>query len=204
MFSRGQEAAVFELLIAVILMGFVILVGMNALDSLNKQKCEGELNQQLNSLKHAIEIASAGKSRQDIVLEFPSCFPSSKSVLKIKNSNQEFECTSVCKEKRNNCKILDFKSYETAFNKELAENDPTALPKYTIYSNRVCLDINPVTDFSSGDECADDKPKKFISGSWTEEDFIEPGRYLLVNASDFFASSPKVCVYEYDPNASDS
>jgi type II secretory pathway pseudopilin PulG len=185
---KGQEAAVFELLIAVILMGFVIIVGMSALDSLNKQKAEGELSQNLNELKHAIEIASAGRNQQEIVISFPNTFPSNKSVLRLINSDKKFECTNICKEQRTHCMFLDFKLYDSVV------FDYLSPPTYVMYSKRICLDINPFTDFTGS---SDDKRSGFNLISWGDEEKIIPGRYLLVNSSDFFTAVPKVNVYEY-------
>ncbi len=195
MFSRGQEAAVFELLIAVILMGFVILVGMSALQSLNEQKCEGELNQMLNDLKHAVELSSSGRSRQNVEVRFPSCFPPTKSILKLNSDLTEKECSFVCKEKRTDCIVLDFRSFD-----HVVTSDSSSSKKGIVFSKRVCLDMNPFTDFSGSIEDVSSTPNNYSLVSWSEDKPIVPGNYLLVNSSNFFSSTPSVNVYVYDPN----
>ena len=41
--NKGQEEAPFELLIAVIVMGFVIVMGINAIFTLNREQCQGDI-----------------------------------------------------------------------------------------------------------------------------------------------------------------
>jgi hypothetical protein len=50
----GQEAAPFELLIAVIVMGFVIFAGMSAMEQLWLQKCYGTTDAKLEEMKASL------------------------------------------------------------------------------------------------------------------------------------------------------
>ena len=69
--EKGQEAAPFELLIAVILMGFVIVVGIYATQQLEKQKCFQESNKKMEELKEAMEIVSKGKGQHTFSFVLP-------------------------------------------------------------------------------------------------------------------------------------
>jgi hypothetical protein len=196
MLSRGQEAAPFEVLIAVVLMGFVILVGLNAVNTLNQEKCEGELAYKLNELKHAIEVSSAGRSRKEVNIDFPSCFPGNRSYLTLEFVDDSFVCSAFCEGKRSRCMLLKFFVYES----KLSFNPDTDAMIAAEYTKTTCLDINPITEFTGSDCGSIEVPEGFCSTNfWGEssQDLIPEGRYLLVNSSEFFGSVPKVCVYEF-------
>ena len=64
--NKGQESAPFELLISVIIMGFVIFVGLIAMNQLNEQKCINETKAKLEEMKTKIETVVTERSPQQI------------------------------------------------------------------------------------------------------------------------------------------
>ena len=62
--QKGQEAAPFELLIAVITMTFVIVVGLNAMSTLLRAQCEGKIDQNMEELKTALETVAKGEGKK--------------------------------------------------------------------------------------------------------------------------------------------
>jgi hypothetical protein len=191
--SRGQEAAPFEVLIAVILMGFVVLVGLNSMNMLSEQKQAGELRALLNELKYKVELAASGQSRESVSVFFPSGYSkricdgdvkSSCSRLAILYSGDSSFCSNLCPGHHAQCKFIQFKS--------VPQNGIPYPP------HSVCLMINPLTSFSESG-CTSPDDDKFEAVNWDDSDNVKPieeGRYLLVNESGLYDSTSKVCVYK--------
>ncbi len=105
---KGQESAPFELLIAVIIMGFVIFVGMNAMKELSLQKCKGETESKLESLKTALQIVVTQKSPQSISYNTSSCFNPDKEITKLVEKTDPLVCANYCGVAKNVCTILQY------------------------------------------------------------------------------------------------
>src|SRR3989344_4658042 len=132
MFSqRGQESAPFELLIAMILVAFVILVGFNALNRLNFEICKGNVNSDLEQIRTAIETVVKNKSQSQASFELPSCFKEDESKLRILCSEDPAYCSAYCGGGVQSCKVLTF------YNPE--------------FSDTKCLRVSQVTTFPSDD-----------------------------------------------------
>ena len=191
MFSgKGQESAPFELLIAIIVMTFVIIVGFNALNSLNKETCEGTLDQNLEQIKTAIESVVKNQSTSNVSFSLPSCFSEQESSLRILEKNSEAYCSSVCGGSLAECTVLEFSNPH--------------------YSNIKCLRISSATNFPEGEPCdtqilegGSDRYeivnwKAVYTGQDIEEGFlgtIPEGQYTLVKQHNLFSSAPEICVY---------
>lgn len=189
---KGQESAPFELLIAVIVMTFVILVGFNALDRLQTETCKGELNQDMENIKSSIEAVVKNKSKANVSFELPGCFNENESQLRIIERDSVDYCSAVCGGSISSCTVLQFSN-----------------PYHT---NTKCLRISSATNFPQGQPCNADLLEgdysihdwKSISGGITgdaddgsiQAGTITPGRYTLIRQSNLFTSAPVICVYK--------
>ncbi|PIN84975.1 MAG: hypothetical protein COV47_04640 [Candidatus Diapherotrites archaeon CG11_big_fil_rev_8_21_14_0_20_37_9] len=177
MFSqRGQESAPFEVLIAVILMGFVIVVGLQAIQVLNKTSCEGNITKNIVDIKTGIETVVKNKSKVNISYERSSCFPENETTLEIKSRDDQIFCSSICGGSLSQCTVLIFSS-------------PT-------FSDVRCLSISSATTFPEGGQCNPDLlGGNFEVVTWTDKP-IEPGTYTLIKQSNLFSDTPIVCVFK--------
>lgn len=176
---RGQEAAPFELLVAVIIMGFVIFVGLQAMDQLNKEKCYNEINAKLEEMKTKLETVVTERSPQQITFNLSSCFNPRDERIKIKDYSEPALCAEWCGATRNLCTLMEYYySGEAGF------------------SMRKCLNISPDTVFpysatGTGTGCqvrADEELVDF-------RDEIAQGHYLLVNKTSVTSTYPTICAY---------
>lgn len=176
--QRGQESAVFELLIAIIVMGFVIVIGANALGTLQQKTCEGTMSQNLEDLRSAIESVVKTKGKAQVRYELPNCFKQNESSLRILERQSATFCSAICEGTLKECTVLQFTSPE--------------------YSESKCLHISSATNFPDGDPCN----KGLLQGgtynivNWRANDGIKPGNYILMREPSLFLKSPVVCVYQ--------
>ncbi|MAG22342.1 MAG: hypothetical protein CL943_03515 [Candidatus Diapherotrites archaeon] len=178
--KKGQEAAPFELLIAVIVMGFVIFVGMQAMERLYIQKCFGTTDAKLEEMKTILEVAVDQKSPQSINFRLSGCFNEEDELMKITDWDEPSFCADFCGSPKKLCTLLEY-SYS-------GKNS---------FSVRKCLNIPPDTVFPSqsfaGAKCRDREDT-----SYELQDFdvrIPQGDYLLTNATLATDTFPTICAY---------
>ena len=178
--QRGQESAPFELLIAMVLMGFVIVVGFNALDRLNFEICKGNMNQGMEQIRGAIETVVKNKSKADVSFELPNCFREEESKLRILDSEDEAYCSTYCGGGVRSCKVLSFYN--------------------PLFSDTKCLRVSQATTFPREAPC---NPQVFGEAGdyeiadWQDQDSgIRTGRYTLKAEFNLFSKTPEVCVYQ--------
>lgn len=174
--QKGQESAVFELLIAIIVMGFVIVIGFNALTTLEEKTCEGTLNQNLEDVRSAIEEVVKTKSKVNVSFSLPTCYPQKESSLKIIDRDSIQFCSAICEGSVRQCTILSFSSPE--------------------YTTSKCLRISSATNFVDSSSC----DASILDGSYEAVDWkgvngITPGDYTLIRESSIFSQAPVICVY---------
>lgn len=180
--ARGQESAPFELLIAIIVMSFVIVIGFNALDLLNNRTCEGTLNQNMEEIKTAIELVAKNKSKANIDFGLPNCYNDKESKLRIIERQESSYCSAHCGGSLDQCTVLQFSSY-----------DPS-------YTETKCLSISLGTSFPVEnppcDKQALGQPDRYETTDLKNEGVgILPGTYTLIKQSDLLSGSPQICAY---------
>ena len=187
---KGQESAPFELLIAVILMGFVLLVGYNAITKLREQQCASIIDSELNELARNLENAAAGKGSSQFQFSLGDCgskvsncdqfstLASTEDVqcVQLVDSVDPYICSNFCSSARDACTLATFKS-----------------ARYNTQTR--CVDISPSTVFPSdaGNQCLDRTADGYKLLDLTTE--ISQGTYSLVKASNLTAAQPIVCAY---------
>lgn len=188
--QRAQESAPFELLIAVILMGFVLFAGFQAMEHLREQTCANTINAALENMARNLQNVATGKGNPQINFSFDNCsakindcenfstLSSTTDIMCIQliDSTDPNVCSSYCSSARSICSLLQYKGKNDTFTK--------------------CVDISPSTVFPTGvsAQC----PNRSADG-WELQDFsgetIQQGTYSFLKASDLTATVPIVCAY---------
>ncbi len=178
---HGQESAPFELLVAVVVMTFVLLIGVRAMDELSKVKCKGEIEAELEELKTAIQTVATARGKQTFGLSIPPCFESEETTLAIRARDDPRVCAQYCGGGQTLCTLLVFNAA-------------------TQYASWKCLKISPNTIFATtSSTCPPDEPGRgYTAVDLKGEQGIENGDYVLVGKFDVTSSVPVVCAYRHD------
>ena len=180
--EKAQAAAPFELLVAVVIMSFVMVVGYVVLDDVNTQVCLNSVDKEMTEFKSAIEDSVARMSSKPITFRPQgACFSTKKAMLEIYDEKTRGVCASICGVATDSCYILKFTS-------DLAG----AL-------KRKCLNLPDFTTFqdATSDYCKDE----VLSG--TGYSVINPtvkgeflaGNYVIRNVSPAGHAWPLICVW---------
>jgi len=185
---KGQEEAPFELLIAVIVMGFVIVMGINAIFTLNREQCQGDIEKQMESIKSSLEIAARGEGSQNIYYSLPSCFGEKESKLQITERDDPQSCSYYCGGNSYNCILLSFASPTYNSLKCLKLSNAITFPeRNTNNSPPICNVLPSVADHQPGEPY-------FEPIDW-REGAIPQGRYTLMKEINLYTSQPMICAY---------
>jgi type II secretory pathway pseudopilin PulG len=190
MHSKGQESAPFELLIAVILMGFVLLVGYNAIQQITAQRCASITDAQLSQMAQKLENTASGKGSSQFQFSMGECAAkvqdctqfsanaSTKDIqcIRLVDSVDPLICSNYCSSARDACTLVAFDSAK-------------------ISSAKKCVDISPSTVFPStpGSQCPDRSSDGYRLVDLKQE--IKQGNYSFVKASTLTSAQPIVCAY---------
>jgi len=181
--QRGQEAAPFELLVAVIIMTFVILLGYRALEQVSEIKCKGEAEGELEKMKTTLENIVKQKGKENLSFYAPVCAQEKETRIRIRGFEDERICAAFCGGSRRSCTIL---SYST--------------PKFSLNK---CLRISINTTFGSGETCTGQEvsnPEQFEAMDLKGDAGVENGSYILVSKFDLTGSYPIICAYKRKGN----
>jgi hypothetical protein len=177
---RAQASAPFELMVAVIIMSFVMVVGYVVLSNVNEQVCLNSVDREMTEFKLAMEDSVSRMS--SIPLTFHpegSCFSSKKSKLLIYNEETASVCSAVCGFAADKCYIMKFSSDNA------------------VSTKRKCLNLPSFTSFIVDSQCGD----QVLTGSGfspinpTIEGSFLPGSYVIRNISPAGNAFPLICVY---------
>lgn len=170
--QKGQEEAPFELLIAVILMGFVLFMGFMLTEQVKVSDCQGRTDQALEGLKAKIQTVAAQRGKQNLSFKLPGCFSEKGEELIIKKVEQKQTCINFCGGASDRCLMLFYDAEEI-----------TPIMK--------CLQISYLTRFPTGVPCTDIQDYRAVD--FYEE--IPGGNYTLINKQDPTTDIPNVCAY---------
>ncbi|MFH1224842.1 MAG: hypothetical protein V1676_03485 [Candidatus Diapherotrites archaeon] len=183
----GQEAAPFELLVAVIVMTFVIGAGLVAINYLNQEKCKGEADSSVENMKTAIETVAKSQGHASVSFTIPGCFRASTdrgcsyssdpegAKLCIRHMDDETVCSHYCGGSSRSCYLLMFSSAN--------------------YHSVRCLRISSMTNFLADAPCDPAQPGEgWVLENWGSES-IREGQYKLLNPFGLDADAPIVCPY---------
>lgn len=97
--NKGQASAPFEVLVAIILMGFVILAGTWALSNLSENTCLGNKRQKMGELKEGIKEVVLGYTELTYKLinfQVTPCFNQKYEYITLKTYADTTRCNAYC------------------------------------------------------------------------------------------------------------
>jgi len=112
LFSKGQEEAPFQLLVAVILMTFVIIVGLRAIEQAEEQKCFYDTEKSMNDLRTAIERTTQNKTPSIVRFNPPGCSDEEQFV--VLKTDYENLCKRTCMNASSVCVLLRYSTSQTS------------------------------------------------------------------------------------------
>ncbi len=181
--SQGQESAPFEVLVAVVIMGFVLFMAFQAINIVVEEQCKAKLRNEMVKFKQAIQDAVKGNSVSTSFLP-ELCFKKPSRLL-IQPVTEGSICGSICGKQLSECLLFTFR----------AENHAEALcmeatPVFTNF-----LDISPCDVGRSGYELVNLKnpPTETVDGETRR--LIPGGSYVIENVTQRSGSVPNLCVY---------
>lgn len=167
---RGQQSAPFEVLIAVILMGFVLAIGLNVTQQLSENECYQKNNLALNNFKYALEQSSSGTNKTN--LDLHSCDNRQVQKLTLKTITNPNQCEAQCAGAQGACVILQLTN--------------PAISK--------CVHIAPQTNFPDvANNCLEQESFRLVD--LKNVDSIPSGVYQFTpaNAGSIGDSTPIIC-----------
>lgn len=176
--NRAQSSSPFELLVAVTIMIFVILIGTQAMAKLDEAKCQHELEKNMQNFKFALEkIVDPGTPAQ-LSFNPPSCYKGEKITLVQHTGASEHLCSMLCEEPRSECVTLEY----------VSEGGPGI---------RMCVKIPITTYFEQADNCADptDLALGYSIKTIDYDDPISKGIYFFRNKTMLGEAFQRLCVY---------
>ncbi len=176
--NKGQSDTVFEVLISVILLGFVLTAGAFAMTSLSNTKCSKTIDLSLLELKRYIEDgANSPLISTKFSVQTPNCFGTDYNILLMKVSDPRL-CSSYCPGSSSNCYLLRYtnnkdKASQTRFN---------------------CVNISPSINIGTSSEA----PEGYSIVPTIESDLeLKNGMYIIKNNTFGSASgTPKIYFYK--------
>jgi hypothetical protein len=171
--QRGQEEAPFELLIAVIIMGFVIFLGLQAINYVSEEQCKQQIKYSANQLKTVLQDVVAGNAK-NLPFDPPRCFTPVKGVeeMKFVIVKDALQCSRLCGGSKGMCFVFSYFSEE--------------------YNYNLCLEtVSPQTTFYEGAPC--DDLQRYVPVNL--KDSISRGSYEFINKSSSVDAFPKICAY---------
>ncbi|MBS3061439.1 MAG: hypothetical protein J4215_02545 [Candidatus Diapherotrites archaeon] len=169
--NRGQESAPFEVLISVIIMGFVIVIAFTAMNVLMEEQCKAEIKRSGSELKSKVQEVVKGTDTQ---LNFfpPGCFDQKKESIKLRVLNSEPLCNYYCGGTKRECLLFEYDAVD--------------------WRELICLESASVlTQFLTSSPCQDRDGYKLVNF----KDSIPRGAYTLVNKSGNNSAFPNICAY---------
>jgi hypothetical protein len=181
--EKAQANSPFELLVAIIIMGFVIIIGAQMIASTNDQVCLAGVEKAMDTFKLKLEdTASFRTSNQfDFRPVNNSCYNENKSVMKIEViKGDSRRCGIICDRAIDSCFVMTFNSPDIAGGfKQKCLN----LPVYTSF----------VSDSSSCPSTGN--LHGFLPIDPTSNDILLSGVYVLRNVAPAGKTYPEICVY---------
>ncbi|MEW6295791.1 MAG: hypothetical protein AB1467_05900 [Candidatus Diapherotrites archaeon] len=171
----GQEEAPFELLVAVILMTFVILIGLYAMTEASNRKCLQEKNKDLDNLAAKIQEVANNETIAAAPLSFIASQCGKNEEIKIISSIEAIQCR-VCPGSLKSCLLLNYRSDAG-------------------YIENKCLNISQATYFDSGDKGCPAKIGDYDLVDLNPENEIERGLYKLEFNQKSTENFPVICAY---------
>jgi len=183
--AKGQESAPFELLVAVIIMGFVIFIGTSVMQQVNCEKCKGETNSKLDRMATALQNADeSGRIQPNVSFFLSGCFNQDEEKIWIEDEDKQMVCAAYCGAEKQLCTLLKYYG--------------NGCGGFSIIK---CLQISPEADFPSisGGRCEDREGMQLVNFEDRDEPIAtggnKQGNYLLWNKTGQGDTYSTICAY---------
>jgi hypothetical protein len=181
--SRAQVNSPFELLVAIIIMGFVIIIGSQMISATNDQVCLANVEKAM--AEFVIKLEDTASFRTSNKIDFRpvtnNCYTESKAIMKIDVIRDDARlCSAACGRAVNSCFIMTFQSPEIAngFKRKCLN-----LPIYTSF-------VEGTTDCPTTETALQSYDPITPTGG-----NIVSGSYILRNVAPAGQTYPKICTY---------
>ena len=181
--KRGQVSAPFEVLVAVVLMGFVIVAGSFALSNLSQNVCIGNKRADLSNFKEALRDVVLGSDLviRNINFQTKACFNERFESIQLNTYSDPSRCTAYCGG-GTTCMLLEYIYEDTDKFIRMQPIDP------------ICMDLTTSIEFGIDSECLDTEETLWeaIDPSRTS---IRPGVYKAFKHSTTIGTGvQKICL----------
>jgi uncharacterized protein (UPF0333 family) len=177
--SKAQASAPFELLVAVIIMTFVIIVGTQMLNQVNSQVCLNHVESSMGDFVNYLEETANNKTTSKFSFRPESiCFNQSQHIMKIVRERDVKVCSAKCGIPQDTCYIMIFYTPDVALG---TEEKCINLPVYTNFetNDAICKTIDDLEGYSVV----------------TPSEKIPFGSYVLKNVAKVGETWPNICFY---------
>jgi hypothetical protein len=177
MSQKAQVSAPFELFVAIIIMGFVVVIGSQMLIAANQQVCMNSVDKEMTTFKLYLEDTANRKSSSKFDFQPESCFDKSKAVIKIEKVANSKQCAAACGKPTETCFIFLFNA-----------------PDIANGFRQKCLNLSAYTSFFVEEQTC---PAGDLDGYEVlkPSDGLKVGSYVLRNVSKAAETYPKICVF---------
>jgi hypothetical protein len=180
---EGQMSSPFELMVAVIIMTFVIIIGTQMLNQSQDQVCLASIDRELTEFKINLEDTTNSRSATKFDFRPDNCYNQNEAVVKIFRYADSATCGAKCGISGvNSCYVLLFSTNDIANGfKEKCINIPT----YATF-------LGSDSQCSPGPDLEGFSP---ILAVGEDGENLTPGTYALRNVSSASEAYPSVCIF---------
>ena len=141
--NKAQASAPFEVLVAVILMGFVIMAGTWALINLNQSVCIGNKRQSMSELKTIIEDVVMGSDLavKNVSFDIQPCFNQNFEQINLITYDNQVKCNAYCGSGET-CTLMEYVYDDKKTRKQPIEP--------------MCLNLPTAISYGSSGECLEE------------------------------------------------
>lgn len=182
----GQESVPFELLIGVVLLGFVLLAGVVVLSQSSDARCRQDAKNLVESLRFDLESLFGKETSKKIVIQTPSCFKE-KAQLFIKREDQRSTCALFCTGSNYRCFLVGFST------ESFSEIQCLHIPSTAAFRQPSACPNNPDDAIPDDFEATELGFASVVNGKL--ENTIDDGVYVFSRGFDYANSSPFICSY---------
>ena len=182
--NKAQVSSPFELLVAIIIMAFVVIIGANMLAGVNEQVCLSNIDKALTDFKLKLEDTASYRTSNKFLfsLNTNSCFNEREAIITIEKYENAKKCGAICQGKTtDSCFVLVFNASDLANG-----------------ARNKCLNLPVYTSFVGPDDCSTADPS--LSGfepiiPTNSGQMLNSGTYILRNIAPAGKTYPVICTY---------
>jgi len=176
--EKGQVSAPFELFVAIIIMSFVVIIGIQMLTNVQAQVCMASVDKELTEFKSKIEDTANNMASNKFFFSPQKCFNENRAIIKVETLASSKQCSAKCGTPIDTCFIIMFYTAD--------------IPNG--YKDK-CLNLPTYTSFLSDEgscQAVDDLAGYDVVDP---RDAVRLGQYVMRNVAQAGDTYPKLCVF---------